>query len=675
MSISLDNAVVYDEECFPNAWTLAMVCLHNDTRATWEISEFRDDRYELRQWLNWLAETQTPMIGFNNAAYDYMLLHLLWQNPDASYADLYAKSQAYFESQKRQDQRFLHSVWPRDWLAPQIDLMAMNRFNTQAKATSLKALEFAMRRESVKESTVPFGVPVTREQIDTDVIPYGYEDVEATKDFALISLDAINFRIGMVPQYGMECLSWDDVKIGAQMLIRELGEDLCYTRDPNTNRKSARQTVRTHIPVNDMVFPYIQFRNPELNRVLTFMRGVTMTASDMSKDAGKDETSPLTIEIEVAGVPLKFGSGGVHGSLKAKKFQTGNGWTIEDDDVGGMYPAISNVNRLAPEHLGEPFVAVYARLPQERAKYPKGTLDNKRFKLAGNAAWGQSKMPYGPFYDPKYALTIPINGQLLICMLIDWLLDVPSFKLIQANTDGITYMLHESDYDRVQEIKQAWQQYTCLILENARYNRLWIKDVSNYVAEDMKGKLKLKGGAYWHPDPTDYANSITAAESWHKDLSALVVPRAAVMAMVHGIDPEHFIRAHTDPFDFMLRAKVGRSDTLLIGDVEQQRVTRYYVAKHGGPMVKISPPVAGGVVGQWKRANGVTKAEYDAEMQRTGGEWSEAVCTKNRSKYTERRTAIQAGYVVAECNRASDFRFDNLNYDFYINEARKLIIQ
>jgi hypothetical protein len=260
-------------------------------------------------------------------------------------------------------------------------------------------------------------------------------------------------------------------------------------------------------------------------------------------------------------------------------------------------------------------------------------------------------------------------------MLVDWLLDVPSFSLIQANTDGISYMLHESDYDQVQEIKQRWQEFTMLTLENARYSRMWIKDVSNYIAEDAaSGKLKLKGTAYWHPDPLDFVNSVTAAESWHKDPSAVIVQRAAVAAMVHGIDPADFIRAHTDPFDFMLRAKVNRSDVLLLGDEPQQRVTRYYVARHGAPLVKVSPPATGGVIGQWKRANGVTKAQYEAEMQRTGGAWSETVCTKNRSVYQERRTSIQSGYQIAVCNNADDFSFSNLNYDYYIAEARKLVI-
>lgn len=112
----------------------------------------------------------------------------------------------------------------------------------------------------------------------------------------------------------------------------------------------------------------------------------------------------------------------------------------------------------------------------------------------------------------------------------------------------------------------------------------------------------------------------------------------------------------------------------MLGDREMQKTMRYYVARQGSEMVKISPPAAGGVVGQWKRANGVTKAEYERVTIETGGQWDARVCTQNKSKYEDRRIAFQAGWKVADCTVASDFRFDNLNYDWYIAEAHKLII-
>jgi hypothetical protein len=188
------------------------------------------------------------------------------------------------------------------------------------------------------------------------------------------------------------------------------------------------------------------------------------------------------------------------------------------------------------------------------------------------------------------------------------------------------------------------------------------------------GKLKIKG-RYWYPDPLDYANSISenSPPAWHRDLSALVVPRAAVAAMVHGIDPVTFIRCHTDPFDFMCRVKVDRSSKLMLGERELQRNTRYYVAIAGEAMTKISPPT--GPLGEFKRRNGLSDGEYHAVASTLApGQWDERIHTKNRSRYEMRTMAIEAGWKVAECNDSQDFSFDNVNYDWYVNEARKLII-
>lgn len=182
-------------------------------------------------------------------------------------------------------------------------------------------------------------------------------------------------------------------------------------------------------------------------------------------------------------------------------------------------------------------------------------------------------------------------------------------------------------------------------------------------------KLKLKG-AYWYPVkfPEDISNS--APPAWHKDYSAQIVIMAAVEHMVTGADIERFVYSHHNPFDFMCRAKVDRSSRLMIGDQEQQRICRYYIANNGGAMRKVSPPVAGAEVGQYKRRSGIS----DAEWARAPATWDPAFHTKNKSKYEIREMAIEAGYLVAECNDASRFDFGNLNYSWYVEAAKKLVI-
>ena len=273
-------------------------------------------------------------------------------------------------------------------------------------------------------------------------------------------------------------------------------------------------------------------------------------------------------------------------------------------------------------------------------------------------------------------MTIPINGQLMICMLAERLATVPTLQMIQVNTDGITYRIHNSMIEHARIVEREWQAFTCLELEYSQYRRMFIRDVNNYVAEDMKGKLKLKG-CYWAPDQGEgYAASISAASPacWYKDFNPVIVQRAAVAAMIDGIPADVYIRRHTDPFDFMCRVKADRSAQLLLGGNPIQGTTRYYVSTDGMPMTIVRPPPAGRKVGEWKMAPKITKAEYDRVLAETGGAWDARVCTKNQSKYTNTTSAIQAGWKISECNDARRFNFGNVDYNFYIAEANKLII-
>jgi hypothetical protein len=666
--INLANAVCYDVETLPNCFTLHMELLHSEASSTWEISAFRDDRQALFAWFNYLHQTQTPMIGFFSLKFDYPLIHWLFFNPNATVQAIYEKSR---QLAKLFD-GFSGMFWERDRFAPQIDLFKIHHMDNRAKTTSLKALQINMRSPTVLDSPIPFDVPVTSYQIDHDVIPYNKHDVKETKRFAFYSMGAIEFRLGLIDQFGVDVLNYNDGKIGAKTLEQRLGDDVCYDR--SSGRRVMRQTPRNRIALSDIIFPYIRFDNPEFARVLEYMKTRVLRPDDLDDpDAPLKTKGAISISADVGGLEFKFGTGGVHASVSAQRFAASGDWIIRDIDVAGLYPNIAIVNGLAPEHLGQAFVQEYKKIPEERAKHKKGTYPNAMFKLAANVPWGQSNNKYTIFFDPKYAMTIPINGQLMICMLVERLIHVPTLTLIQANTDGVTYRIHRSYEPFVVEICKWWQQFTCLKLEDANYNRMWIRDVNNYVAEHESGKLK-QIGAYWHPDPFDYANSISNSSppAWHKDLSALVTIRAAVAAMVHGIEPETYIRVHSDPFDFMCRARATQGSSLVLGGAPVQRTFRYYVAREGAPLVKISPPA--GPAGAWKRRNGVSETDYNRRMAETGGEWCETVCTKNRSKYEQRETAVEAGWKVADCCDASRFRFDNVDYAWYVNEAKKLII-
>lgn len=484
--ITLDHAQVYDLECLPNVFTCCMMPLHGDGCDVWEISEFRDDRGPLLQRLLWMQQNNVPLIGFNNEGYDYPLLHMLMLNPNATYQELHAKSQAIITSGYG-DNRWAHQIWARDRFIPQIDLYKIHHFDNKAKVTSLKALQFAMRSPSVVESSLPFDRAVTADEIDQDLIPYNKHDVAETKRFAHYSMGAIEFRISLVGQFGVDCLSWNDTKIGEKTLEQRLGDNVCYEwKDtPSGGRKRhRRQTIRSQIALKDIIFPYVRFEHPEFQRVHAFMQEQVLTPADMDDPDSPIQTKGvINIAANVGGLDFHFGTGGMHACLPAQRIHATDEWLIRDIDVASLYPSLSNVNQLAPEHLGAAFVTEYAKLPVERKQYAKGTMLNALFKLASNGAWGKSGNMYSSLYDLAYFLRMPINGQLLICMLAEQLLVVPTIKLIAVNTDGITYYIHRDHLNAARAVEQAWEDYTCLVLEDAHYKSLFIRDVNNYVAE------------------------------------------------------------------------------------------------------------------------------------------------------------------------------------------------
>jgi hypothetical protein len=676
--MNFDNAIVYDIECLPNIFTFAMEMLNSDVKAVWEISEWRDDRQSLLEFFQWLSRVQAPMIGFNNVHYDYPVIHELWKNPGITYANLRVKSDAIISS----NDRFGQTVWASDRFAPQVDLYKLNHFDNVAKSTSLKALQINMRSPNVVESEIPFDRPCSLKDRDDVLIPYNQHDVSETKRFAFYNIDAINFRIGLIDQFGVDVLNWNDTKIGEQTVIQKLGEDVCYTRNSYGSRVP-RQSPRGSVAIADVILPYIRFDDPGFNNVLNYFRGKVLDEQqydEFSPEGSKLKTKGVMTDLSaiVGGVKFVFGVGGLHGAVENKRIHSSSDYMILDVDVGAMYPSVIIANGFCPGHMtGTRFGEVYSGLPIERKHWQKEKgkkcTEANVLKLASNGVYGKSNSSFSPFYDPQLMISTTVNGQLNLAMLIEKMTTIPTVQILQGNTDGITLYLHRGYYDQVLKVCKDWEELTKLTLEYSEYSRMFIKNVNAYIAIGLNGDVKSKK-EYWTPDPLHYHKSISEAQpsAWHKNFSNLVSRRAAVAHMVHNVDIEQFIRMTTNPYDFCIAVKVKRSDQLLHGDIPQQRNSRFYVSRNGKRLVKGMPPK--GVLGTYKKNNKVTDARYQEVMSANGGQWDEEVCTKNRSKHEYRKTSIIEGLTVSMCNNIADFDWSNVNYDYYINEARKLVI-
>lgn len=620
----MNNMYVYDIETYPNVFTVTIIRPSDNALWRLEISGRVNQGVEFFQLLTLIKDSGGRMVGYNNIGFDYPIIHeLIKRGGHITAAELYTKCDAIINS----NDRFGHTVWESDWYVPQIDLFKIHHFDNVARSTSLKVLEFNMRSQSIQDLPFEPGTHLTDEQID-ELIPYNDHDVFETVKFLRETMPMLEFRDKLSAKYDRNFTNHNDTKIGKDYFIMEL-ERLgipCY-HHPN-GRKEPRQTLRPTIVLNDVILPWIQFSRPEFQRVLDWLKAQTITET-------KGVFNGLSCTID--GFEYDFGTGGIHGSVDSQIVAADNTYAIIELDAKSYYPNLAIANRFHPEHLSNQFCDIYLDVYEQRKQYAKGTPENAMLKLALNGVFGDSNSMYSPFFDPNYTMAITINGQLLLCLLAEYLITLPGLSMVQANTDGLTVRCPHDQIEGLMFIAQSWEELTGLELERADYSCMMIRDVNSYIAEYVNGNLKRKG-AYCYGEDL----------GWHQNHSAQVVAIAAEAALLHGTPVADTIHSHPDVMDFMKRTKVPRSSRLMLESAytseQLQNVTRYYVSNVGGySLIKIMPPTPAQV-----------KKNPDAP---------------------ERRIGIDVGWTVRECNEihTNDIGYFDINYDYYIKEAEKLV--
>lgn len=666
----------YDLETYRNCFTACFIHATTGMELMFEISDRVNQQQQLIDFMFNLGRSKARGVGFNNLSFDYPVLHFVAHNPGCTLEQIYAKAQ----SQIKPDGQWPEIVWDRDQIFEQIDLYKINHFDNKARRTSLKALEVAMQSRNVKDLPFPVGMVLNDEQKGI-LIAYNKHDVRETLKFYVRCLPAIRFREELTQTHKHNFMNHNDTKIGKDYFVMELEKSgvECFNRDDSGRKLGPRQTPRDSICFADVIFPYIKFDRPEFNEILSRFQSKTIYRKEIDTlESGKLVTKGVFSDLScvIDGYDFIFGVGGIHGSVESQVVSTNETHQLIDVDVSSMYPSISISNDVYPEHLGDGFCRINKYFFDERMRVGKKTTAGAVYKLAMNGTYGDSNNPYSPFYDPKYTMTITVNGQLMLAMLCEKLLSIQNLYIIQSNTDGVTFMCPHGDIERMRNVCREWETVTRLELEEVFYNKMAIRDVNSYVAVSNDGKVKRKGAYEYN-------------YQYHQDPSAMVVPKAAEAALVRGEDIRTFITSHRDKFDFMLRAKVPRSARLVMrwpewgAEHELQNTTRVFISRNGGSLVKLLPPT--GTPGAWKRKNGLTDEVYYAvvreitgqpgDLDSTGAPWDERIHTGNRSKHDAvRESSFCAGCRVTECADANDFDWGSLDYEYYVKEAEKLVL-
>ncbi len=578
------DGYIYDAETLRNCTVFVFQHYKDPSiEKVFVIHELRNDFIELMDFLENSSINREYHIGFNNLGFDGQLTTSLIKNrlkleklsPEKIAGMIYKKAQKIIDEQEFGDNKF--SGLPEWQLSiKQIDVFKINHWDNPNRRASLKWLQYTMDWFSVMEMPIHHGTWITTmEEIDL-IIEYCRNDVRFTGRVYERTVPMLQIRKDIRKKYGLKCLNYSDAKLGSELLLK------MYSKKTGKKKPDIKlgRTHRSAMKVSEILFPYVKFRSDGLNRVLDFYKNTIITSTK-----GEVKTSG-----KLKNYRFDYGAGGIH-QCTPGTYHTDDLYSVEDIDVTGLYPNIGCANKMYPAHLGPEFYEVYKEdivdvRTSEKAKGDKGDQAIvSGFKLAANAAVGNTNQKFSWLYDPQYNMQTTINGQLMISMLVeDLLLELTDVQLIQTNTDGATLRVLKTEVDKMRELCKSWEVTTGLQLEYAKVKSVWTFDVNNYLLLYENGKIKPKGRfEYENLEP-------------HKNKSFLVIAKAIKEYLINGVIPEDYLKTNTNIFDYCGGARVNQpwdfvSTCIIDGQVVEtpaQKVVRYYISNQGCKIVKVN---------------------------------------------------------------------------------------
>lgn len=339
----------------------------------------------IKEYIQFLQEDVSGLIGYNVIGYDYKLIHYILQNKQQLLNESCEKitQQLYEESIKAIENK--EEIYYDNILIPQLDLFLIHHFNNKNKYTSLKYIEINTKFENVED--LPFEETKIIEDKDiSTIMEYNRNDVLATIHFYNLSIDEIELRKVLKKQFNFDgrFLNYNDTKIGSEIFAKELSKEL---QIPIKDLKQLR-TYRQFINLNEVILPKIQFKTKEFNILLSKLKSTVI----------KDTQKPFEYNVIYKGFKYNYGVGGIHGCIEPGIYKADEHYDIIDIDVDGMYPATAINNEFYPKHLGKDFCKVYKNLYdmriQAKREYNLDKTNNTALaissglKLANNGVFG-----------------------------------------------------------------------------------------------------------------------------------------------------------------------------------------------------------------------------------------------------------------------------------------------
>lgn len=241
-----------------------------------------------------------------------------------------------------------------------------------------------------------------------------------------------------------------------------------------------------------------------------------------------------------------------------------------------MYPSLLINYQCIPPHLGTEFLDIYSQIRTDRliAKKNKDKIKNETYKLALNGLTGNLQNEFSWVYSPEAVLKIRINGQLLLLMLTEKIINAGG-KIKQLNTDGILYLFDSQRLDELNQILKDWENLTKLTLETEEFECFYQYAINDYVAA-LKGYFKTKD-----PKLIKKKGMFIDEVILGKGMQPMIIPYALNKYLIDKIPVEKTIKECIDLHKFITYQKVNKKFNVEYNNELISRINRYYVSTKG----------------------------------------------------------------------------------------------
>ena len=616
--------MIYDIEVFPNTFHCVILNTDNEELYKFEISERKN---QIRELVQFFTNPKYLLCGYNNKHYDDVVINYIIDYIDTMLCksiydvtlSLFNLSQTIINLEDGNISKIKR--WKYANYFESMDLLTM-MFSSKLRV-GLKSMQITMQYQNVQEYSGDFGSFLPKDKID-EMINYNINDVKSTYSLFnyLVKNGDIDLRLFIEKEYGFNALSMDSVKFGETLIAKKVCEELHI----NKRQLEQMRSPMDNIPLKDVILPFIRYKNPKFQEALEDMK--KQVVSSKNKKPGEKNYENKFV---VSGVRYSIGVGGIHSLNEPRIYVPKEDEYLGHLDVASMYPSFIVRYGWFPRHLGKAGLAVYTQIYHERiqAKHSGQKQKNLALKLTLNSVTGKMQQETSWMYDPFSVFKIRINGQLILLMLADLLLQ-HSCEIVQVNTDGVMFIAKKAYKDAIMESVAKLEQLTKLSFEADSYEAFYQFAVNDYFgvvdgfSQSRNPKLIEKKGMF------------ITEPVLGKGLAPTIIPEAVINYFVFNIPVEDTIRNCNDIRKFLMSQRVDKKFKVEYDDKYIQRINRWYASTNGCYLYTVDESKTPVKYSNLLKKSGVTILNYIDD-----------ICTKNRK----------------------------INYPYYISEARKIIDQ